>query len=171
MPWVDASHDELIKKYPNLKEFLSFLTTHNEESPRGTILVACSFLDQQLKEIIESYLIEDSDKDALLSGFNAPIGTFSARIKTAHCLGLISDSERDDCETLRKIRNEFAHSHKVSFKDQKIIDLCKNLHGPEKGYDDAYGQFTTCSTGLAFDLINRSQYVSEARLEKKSWPD
>lgn len=174
MPWVKGSHDDILKEYPNLRDFLPFLDTHNSESPRGSVLVACSFLDQQLREIISSFLIEQSDKDQLLGGFNAPLGSFSARIKMAHSLGLISNFERDDCDTLRKIRNEFAHNHSASFEDDKLIDLCKNLHHSAKDYGDVvvgtYGQFSTGAIGLVMSLINRAHYVSEKRLPQAQWP-
>lgn len=173
MNWKKTPHAETLKDYPNLKEFLPFLDTHNSESPRGSVLVACSFLDEQLKEVISAFLIEDSDKAVLLEGFNAPIGTFSARIKMAHSLGLISDSERDDCDTLRKIRNALAHDHRASFEDQKLIDLCANLHHSAKSYDDVvvgtYGQFSSGAVGLILNLVNRSHYVGKERLIKKTW--
>ena len=107
MPWTKTPNEEVLRQYPHLKDFFPFLDTHDSESPRGSVLVACSFLDEQLRTVIDAYLIEDSERASMLEGFNAPLGTFSARIKAAHCLGLISDHERDDCETLRKIRNEF----------------------------------------------------------------
>jgi mannitol operon repressor len=173
MPWVESPNEATLKQHPNLKEFLPFLDTSNAESPRGRVLVACSFLEGQLKEIIESYFVLGSDKKLLLEGFNAPLGTFSARIKTAHCLGLISDFERDDCETLRRIRNEFAHNYKTSFEDHKIADLCKNLHSSAKNYGDialdTYGQFSTGSVGLVLKLVNRAHYVGAVRLEMKEW--
>ena len=171
MAW---SKDEFLKENPHLKDFLPFLDTHNEESPRGAILVACSFLEEQLGAIIDAFLLEGSEKSLWLEGFNAPIGTFSARIKAAHCLGLISQSERDDCDTLRKIRNEFAHNHRSSFDDQKVIDLCKNLHHAAKSYGavtvSPYGQFSTGSVGLIMNLVNRAHYVSEQRLKRRDWP-
>lgn len=173
MAWMKIPNQEVLAKHPNLKEFLPFLDTHNAESPRGAVLVACSFLDEQLRSVIDAFLVEASDKAQLLEGFNAPLGTFSARIKTAHALGLISDAEKDDCDTLRKIRNEFAHDHRTRFEDQKIIDLCKNLHHAAKDYGEVtvspYGQFSSSAVGLILNLVNRPHYVSKARLQKRTW--
>lgn len=139
--------EDLLQTHPHLKEFLPFLDAHNKESTRGAVLIACSYLEELLGDVINAFLLLGSDKEQLLTGFNAPLGTFSARIKAAHCMGLISNNERDDCDTLRRIRNEFAHNHKASIKDQKIVDLCKNLHASAKSYDDvvisAKGQLTT----------------------------
>ena len=174
MGWMRVPIDKILKKNPHLAEFLHFLDTHNAESPRGAVLVACSFLDEQLRAIIDAFLVADSDKALLLSGFNAPLGTFSARIKAAHCLGLITDAERDDLETLRKIRNEFAHSHRVDFETRKVVDLCRNLHHSAKPYGDvtvtAYGQFSSGAVGLVLNLVNRAHYVGQAGLRKQEWP-
>ena len=174
MPWVKANHENYIKENPHLKDFIPFLDIQNSESPRGKVLVACSFLEEQLKDIIEAYLIEGSDIKLLLEGFNAPLGTFSSRIKASHCLGLISDTEYADCNILRKIRNEFAHNHTMSFEDQKCKDLCANLHYSAKDYGDvvvgAQGQFTTGSVALISNLVNRPHYVSQKRLKKRDWP-
>lgn len=173
MPRDTMPIDELLKSHPHLKEFLPFLDTHNAESPRGAVMVACAFLDEQLRGIIDAYLIENSDKALLLDGFNAPLGSFSARIKAAHCLGLISDVERDDCDTLRKVRNEFAHGHRVTFDDQKVVDLCNNLHHSAKPYGDVevsvFGLFSSAAVGLALALLNRAHYVGVERLTKRTW--
>ena len=174
MSWVRVPNDEILEENPHLAEFLPFLDTHNAESPRGSVLVACSFLDEQLRAIIEAFLVPDSDKSLLLNGFNAQIGTFSARIKTAHCLGLISDAERDDLDTLRKIRNEFAHSHRVDFDAQKVIDLCSNLNFSASPRSDvtvsAYARFSLGAVGLVLNLVNRAHYVGRAGLQKREWP-
>ena len=77
MPWVKANHENYIKENPHLKDFIPFLDIQNSESPRGKVLVACSFLEEQLKDIIEAYLIVGSDIKLLLEGFNAPLGTVS----------------------------------------------------------------------------------------------
>jgi len=173
MPWMKSPNDEVLKQYPNLKELLPYLDIQNAESPRGAILVACSYLDEQLKAIIEAFLVEDTETSQLLEGFNDPLGMFSSRIAIAHSLGLISDKERDDCNTLRKIRNQFAHSHRVSFEDQKIMDLCRNLHHAAKEHGDvkvdAYGAFSSGAVGLALSLVNRAHYVSGKRLQRTSW--
>ena len=173
MPWIKSSQEDTLKEYPNLKDFLPFLDSHNQESPRGSVLIACSFLDEQLKDIIHSFLLKGSDADKILTGFNAPLGTFSARIKMAFSLSLITEKEKIDCEILRKIRNEFAHNHKTTFNDQRIIDLCKGLHHSAKDYGDvtvdAKGQFSSGAIGLILNLINRPHYVEKEKLKSRSW--
>lgn len=161
---------EIEKMHPKIRDMYELSNLLNDESSRGSVLVSCSYLDEQLRKIIESFLIKNTEKSILLEGFNAPIGTFSARIKLAHCLGLISNRERDDCNTLRKVRNEFAHNHQASFEDQKIIDLCNNLYHSVQDDDfEASAQFTTGAVGLITSLLNRAYYVSQEQLKRKKW--
>lgn len=169
----DDFRAKLRKDYPNLEEFFPFLDQLNKESPRGAVLIASSFIEEQLRRVILAFLIETSEADKLLEGYNAPLGTFSARATTAFCLGLVSEEEYQDCDTLRRIRNEFAHNFPTSFEDQKIIDLCKRFHHSAKDYADVvvgpFGQFSTAAVALIMNLTNRGRYVGKRRLSYRKW--
>jgi len=73
-----------------------------------------------LEEVLRSFLLEGAATKSLFEGPNAPLSTFSAKSSATRALGLISRSEYQDIEAVRKIRNAFAHSVLVSFEDQKI---------------------------------------------------
>lgn len=173
MSWVETAKEKLFQTHPHLKDFVGFLDSHNAESPRGAVLVACAFLDDQLRQAIGAFMVDSSDHQALLEGFNAPLGTFAARIKASHCLSLISDWERDDLDKLRKIRNEFAHSYAVTFDDPMIVGLANKLHHAVPSTPDgpvpAFGKFSTAAIGLALRLVNRPHYVRLERLRKREW--
>jgi hypothetical protein len=78
--------------------------------------------------LLKSHFLDHKASESLLHGGNAPLGNFSARIKTAYVLGLLTELEFQESETIRRVRNEFAHSeHGVNFKSQKIAALCNNL--------------------------------------------
>ncbi len=162
-----------------LKEFIALLDKLNEESQRGAVLVAVSFLDDLLRRCLQNFLLDEEKSKALWEGFNAPLGTFSARVLSAYALGIISRQECDECETLRKIRNDFAHNLHASFSDQRIVDLCSNLrmraadyHHPELGEVKvhAQGQFSTAAVALISRLYNRPHYVKQRRIVFKEWP-
>ena len=93
----------------HLKEFTEFLGFLNSESDRGSVLISTAMLDDLLQRTIQSFLIEHSDTVKLTEGFNAPLGSISARTIAAYVLGLISASEHAELGVLRKIRNRFAH--------------------------------------------------------------
>jgi DNA-binding MltR family transcriptional regulator len=163
----------LLETHPHVRDFLEFLADFNKETERGTALAAAAMLDELLGRIIEAFLLPNKGSKALLDGFNAPLGTFSARIASSFALGLLSEVEYRECELIRKIRNEFAHQIKVSFRTEKIVSLCAQLQLSAKSYADVHvdtrGQFTTAAISLILNLTNRPHYVGEKRLQAAAW--
>ena len=169
-----TDHRHLLDTHPNLKDFAPFLDDLNSESERGAVLISVSYMERQLKEIVSAFLCEGDASAHLLEGFNAPLGTLAARTAAAAALGLISGQEYRELETIRKIRNQFAHDHHTSFSDQGIVDRCRNLGFSAKDYGDVVvdsrSQFTTAALALILNLTNRSYYVSKKRLTFGNWP-
>jgi mannitol operon repressor len=159
--------------HPHLIGFSDFLDDFNKETERGAALAAAAMLDDQLGKVIEAFLIPNKGSQALLSGFNAPLGSFSARIAAAFGLGLISEAEYRECELIRKVRNEFAHQIRVSFATEKVVVLCAQLQMAVKPYADVKvntrGQFTTAAVALVLNLTNRPHYVGQRRLQAVDW--
>jgi mannitol operon repressor len=167
------SRKPLSETHPHLTGFIDFLQDFNKETERGAALAAAAMIDDQLGRVIEAFIVPNKGAQALLSGFNAPLGSFSARIAAAFALGLISEAEYRECELIRKVRNEFAHQIKVSFKTEKVAGLCGQLQLSAKSYDnvhiDTRGQFTTAAVALILSLTNRPYYVGHMRLQVIDW--
>jgi hypothetical protein len=166
---------ELAKTHPHLKEFFPFLHDLRFESDRGAVLLCCAYLDDLLRDTLAAFFVQGPEANQLLEGFNAPLGTFSARIAAAHALALITDVEFKELTTLRKIRNEFAHSKTATFADQKIADLCRNLTYSVPDIEGKppvppQGRFTTAAVGLTTAFVNRAAYVERERRVPKRWP-
>lgn len=164
----------LLETHPHLKGFAEFLEEFNKETERGATLAAAAMIDDQLGRTIEAFLIPNKGSKLLLDGFNAPLGSLAARIAAAFGLGLMSEVEYRECELIRKVRNEFAHQIKVSFKTEKVVSLCAQLQLSAKDYGDVHvdtrGQFTSSATALILHLTNRPAYVEQRRLQFGSWP-
>ena len=133
----------------------------NGETDRGAALVAASRLDEILKDILASFLRKTKSSDDLLQGFNAPLGTFSARASACHALGLIQD-------------NEFGHQWQdVNFDSECIRDLVDALPwaGPEEYEAEASrrSRFTTAAVMLQVDLMWRARLVERERIESRTW--
>jgi DNA-binding MltR family transcriptional regulator len=160
---------------PEINDLSKFLNLFNEESDRGSALIAASFLDDSLKEIISSFLLDDKSSKELIDGFNAPIGTFSSRIKLAHSLGLLMDDEYELLNSLRKIRNEFGHEWgKLTFDSPPIKNKIQNLqcHGPEDIKNRSNKAiFNFAVVKLMTNLLWRKRLVSKERLAKRNWLD
>jgi hypothetical protein len=73
--------------------------------------------------------------DDLFFERHSTLGTLSERTDMAYVLGLINQSERNDLNIIRRIRNGFAHSAKnVFFHTPVVSDECdklKNYENPD----------------------------------------
>lgn len=172
--WVKGRNEDVLKTHPHLAEFLPFLDVLNSESPRGGVLVAASFIENLLYKIIEAFLLHGKPKEQILSGFNAPIGSLSAKIALAAALGLINERERRECDLIRRIRNKFAHNVHPTFDDEDIKSLSLELTFRAMPYDDvkieAKGSFSSAAVALILNLTNRPHYVAKKRLKAVDWP-
>jgi len=111
----------------------------HSESDRACAILGAALLDAKLENLFNKRLCGFHDE--LLSS-TGPISTFSAKIRIANALAWISDTIQKDLDTIRGIRNEFAHSfdYELSFQNESINDRCKNLCVARHyldGYDDA----------------------------------
>jgi hypothetical protein len=91
-------------------EFADELLAENQ--PRSLVILAAAKADQQLKSLIEAFLLpknaKPNDQDELLDGDN-PLGTFSSRIKFCRRAGLIDETLGKTLDKLRALRNQAAH--------------------------------------------------------------
>jgi mannitol operon repressor len=155
---------------PRLKEFTDFLPTINKESERGVVLIFCSFIDELMRRVLLAFLVDDKRHATLVEGFNAPLGTFAARIRAASALGLLAPDEVAECDLLRKVRNVFSHEVTVSFGDDGIVKLCARLRYMKA--DDVTSprtQFITAATNVIMRLVNRPHAVAQMRRQVTYW--
>ena len=99
-----AEDDNIFCSINQLTELL------NSQDDRGLVLSLSAFAEDALGSLLKAFMLPSEATSQLLEGFNAPLGTFSARLKAAYALGLITKGQYEDLEHLRKIRNEFAHT-------------------------------------------------------------
>ena len=144
------------------RRLVAFLQELVNETDRGAALVGAAVLDDRLRELIATNLVESREASELLEGGNAPLGSFSSRCKMAYCLGLLTAEEYEDCNTIRRIRNDFAHKLTgLPFQDQRVKDLCTNLRGyryyhPFGDLDTARRRFEKAVLELASVLFYRA---------------
>ncbi len=166
----------LSKMEPEVKQLSEFLTEFNKESDRGAVLIAAAVLDDKLGEILGAFFANVPENEELLNGFNAPLGTFSAKISAAYCMGLIQENEFHEINIIRRIRNEFGHSWKnVDFHTSKIVELCNQLPwlGPEKFKTNSNSRerFNFELAILLSDLLWRTRLVRKVKCKIRNWPN
>jgi len=95
---------------------------------QGLVLTLAAFADDSLRDLLFSYFLKNSASKRLISGYEAPLGTFSAKIDTAFALGLITPGQYSDLNHLRKIRNMFSHTWtKITFESEDVEKHIKAL--------------------------------------------
>ena len=102
------------------KEITAFLARLAHESERAAVVMGVALTDESLESTLLKLLLPAKSKKDDLFDPDRPIGSFGAKIRLAHRLGLIDDEFCSALDMLRKIRNDFAHSsdHK-SLSDQE----------------------------------------------------
>ncbi len=103
----------------------------SRESDRAAGIVASSMLDEALRLLLVARLQPPVGKDHdIVNGYQAPLGTFSARINACQQLGLISKWLARDLHIVRAIRNAFAHqTNGCTFERPDIRDRVRALEG------------------------------------------
>lgn len=112
-------------------DFNKFTKILSSENDRGAALCSGGFIEKSLEAILKAFMVDNKSTQDIIEGFSAPIGTWSAKMKLAHSLGLIDDEMYSRLNLIRKIRNEFAHTWEVvSFEKQNIRQLLLSIPVP-----------------------------------------
>jgi mannitol operon repressor len=158
----------------DLKYFSEFLQEFQKETDRGAALVGAALLDSRMQRLVLSHFSDKRIAEGLLSGGNAPLGSLGVRLKLAFSLGLITQLEYKECDTIRKIRNEFAHQvHGLTFSDPRLAGLASNLRANtpsgERFNGDPRQLFINSVIMVSLSLWYRPEYAAKFRAESREW--
>ena len=81
-----------------------------EERGRGAVLVGVARVDAALEHLLQAVMAPASGKGDGLFLPDRPLGSLGAKVALARRLGLIDAAVERALNTLRKLRNAFAHS-------------------------------------------------------------
>ena len=168
----DSYQEKMKLKHPKIFENASKVSNLFGESDRGATLIAAAILEYQLEEILFSFFRDIKSAKELLNGFNAPLGTFSSKIKISHALGLIEDDEYNQIEIFRKIRNQFAHEfNSLSFESKGVKERIINLSKP---IDKTYSMrecFDSWFLTLNSSLLFRAEIIRKEKRKTRIFPN
>ncbi|TAL10137.1 MAG: hypothetical protein EPO02_08420, partial [Nitrospirae bacterium] len=104
---------------------------------RAAVILGTAKLDNLLYQVLRRFLLPDvSSADELFDG-DAPLATFSSRIKLAYRLGLIDKEFARALNLVRKIRNAFAHELSgITLSSGAHRDQVRELVAPFKAMPD-----------------------------------
>jgi len=115
--------------------FLDLIKEMGDASHRTAAIVAVAMVDDALGHALLTRLIPLGKTwiDRVFDSADAPLGTFSAKIRLGYALGLYGPVTCGDLDRVRWIRNQFAHSSKRrSFDDKDVAERCMALITPTK---------------------------------------
>ena len=93
-------------------EIATIVAEIDKGSDRSAGIVAAAFVEDQLTHLLKSRLrFEDEDDTIMREMFRSrgPLGSFSAKIDMGYLMRLYSKTARRELETIKDIRNSFAH--------------------------------------------------------------
>lgn len=108
-----------------------FVDQTRGKSDRTIAIEAIVLLDMHLIQLLQAFMVRDPVEVGELLGEDHPLGSLSARIRAAYCLGLISVCERDDLWILKDIWEYFIHQMEdLSLAHEPLRGLCMDLKLP-----------------------------------------
>lgn len=108
------------------KRIIQMTDELRKESDRGSMIVAVSWIEDDLTRLLKSYLLpslRSHEKEDELFGVQGYLGAFSAKIDLAYRLGLIREQVQRSLHLCRRVRNDFAHQFdQLSFEHPRVRD-------------------------------------------------
>ena len=146
---IDKKRDE------NFEALIEFRNQLDSETDRGCALMAGSFLDYELERLLREKLVGGKKHLDSLFDYSGPLGTFSSKINISYSLGFICKTSFSDLNLIRKIRNDFGHTHyALSFESEiiknKVNNLKSNYYEPNE--IRARGVFTNTVNGIMAEI-------------------
>jgi DNA-binding MltR family transcriptional regulator len=190
----------MLKTLPEMEWGLGhFLAALNEEKDFPCVLVATTFLDDALGAFLVARFADASEAETLVNrkgGMGGPLATFATRIVAAYCMGLISLGAFNDLNTIREIRNLFAHPEHpldfgtkeipiaypqqlVNFGTDEVRKLCEQLTLPKSSlvgeqelqeyFHTPRQRFAMVVNWLFADIMTRRRNLERLPLMKDDW--
>ena len=183
------------KKKPKLRDISRLHpTTEEEERLRAKIaaagappivvaIVGQSIVEVELeRQLRDCFRRRDEKTWEKLTDDRAPLGTFSQKIVAAYAFGLINETVRDWLDSIRHIRNAFAHAKtEIDFKNEAVVYELRHLTLPSNPRSRAHKHVSLlrqkdqdpqeCYVGLCYitlqDLVRKRSKRFKAMLGAK----
>ena len=153
----------------------------NADSRAATILTV-SFVEDTLKKVFQDHwsLASENDRERFFEG-HGPLATFSQRGLVARALGWITTEQLSELSSLRRVRNEFAHNHRVhKLEDpamskllmplQKREEAWRQNEGYARAYDAASPETQLRVRLFCAAMLITSSLVANAKLQGAQLP-
>jgi DNA-binding MltR family transcriptional regulator len=138
-----------------------------QSSDRAVAIIAATLVEARIKTALLERFERHEKIEQNMFRSTGPLGSLSAKIDMILLLNIVSPDAHRDLETMKNIRNRFAHYLDIKdFESQRIADWCKNLRLIERHFVDP----KTLASGEANPLGLNLQMAIEDRDEKLKSP-
>jgi hypothetical protein len=133
MPTKLEALAQLSRAMPTYEHFHEFYQQVSaEKNDRGAALMLAANVENGLLYILRRTLVIKHGQDKRLFRFDAPIGTFEAKIRIGYALDIFGPETKNNLDCIKAIRNAFAHAVvPITFQTKEVADVCDLLVMPE----------------------------------------
>ena len=179
---------DLSRKWPTGEES-DALVEHlaSSDAPIVIAILGAALVEHELEQMLRPRFRRQDDATwKELTSDNGPLGTFYMKITAGYAFGIYDDTIKDGLNTVRAIRNVFAHTKKLlNFSDELIVNELKKVTLPKQkrsvlykhlsvyvrdATDGPQQAFTDLCLILATELVRKMTRITDSkarRLEKK----
>lgn len=121
---------KLIRDRPTQEEAQQIIDDLYKMDDRASAIIAAQWLEDSVEDLIYARLINlnKTDYTELFVSERAPLSTFASKIRFLHALGMLPSDMRADLNTIKDIRNGFAHARKkFTFSTPEFSRKCLGL--------------------------------------------
>jgi hypothetical protein len=123
----------LINKYAQYTEIPENFEALRVEGDRTLAIIAAVLVENALENLLEEGWHRSEAHDVGDRKLRGPSGNFASKIKDCFALGLIGPVTRDELDSIREIRNAFAHTGRlIGFHTKEVADACEILPATEQ---------------------------------------
>lgn len=125
-----VSLSELTRRELSDGELEAAIAEFHGASDRVAAVMGAALVEENLAQAITASLENADGAKALFQGMGAPLQSLKAKSLAGYALGLFNKKVERDLDTIREIRNQFAHAlMSIDFSNPDIARACEKLEG------------------------------------------
>ena len=133
------------------KELSAFFGSLSKESDRGIVVIVGTVVEERLARLLREVLIQREESESFIS---RNLGGLEARAKAAYCIGVISRTEYELIQFLRRVRNDFAHKFITERFDGSLEAKKSEVYNALALFIPGYDSIKFDSTRQVFEALS-----------------
>jgi len=165
---------DLSRAKPTEEDYEKWRLTLLHQHPMVCAIWGASMVEHELEDIIRKRLKRNDDSTwAKLTERNGPLASFAGKIDLAYAMGIYDETTKSNLNSIREIRNVFAHAKKpLDFDDELILSELRNLAMPKQpGFKRSIGYIKSVQRkggSVAFATLCLAMNTQFLRIQTKS---